>query len=570
MQRPRSAATTASSAGTRPTAAVVTGAATSTVTKPACCLLQYLRAREIGLAPPYLRPKRIVASRPAAALLEKRKASALEATDADDAMTAAASAPRCSLLPSGAHLPSDLFVRPVTPWRRGLLFPRPPQHLRFRLSSLWNLQQHPRMREHIFLAFDRTGTLLLSYLKCARRARYTLFCWRFEPFQPLQLAASYDLFCADEQQQPLSEEQQLFRAMGIPGGDADDAHLYVQLLEATDSSCFVVVGTPAAFGSSGVRHDQPVKALVSIVPSPALPAKGRTHETHFAFVSGLSTPLMDLITLPSDDCNKAATHCLTFSGVDAVLALRFTMDADRPATATLDAMPDTQSLQRSSSLLSSALTCTSWLHSVSSTCESTDADLPHVAAALKQACLSLDVERFARDSCVGGRFVLDDYGFVALSVDGVQAPSMAHHTKTLLLVVRSVDPEAAQNDEFDILSSGDGGQDDERFEASLIHWRLDDRSRSGVSIPQVSQSAPLPWSQKRLRELLRARESANPTSRLSSAERLAQAAAHSLQRDQLQRVNLALLRTPVTNAPLHTGQSRAFLLNFVFPYVVVL
>jgi hypothetical protein len=305
---------------------------------------------------------------------------------------------------------------------------------------------------------------------------------------------------------------------------------------------------------------------------------------------------MDLITLenegiPSKDGGGVVTHCLMFSGVDCLLCLRFTMDREHPpsttvapaaeAAATTSITGDDQPLRRSSSLLDGALSRSAWLHSVTCLCSSSEVELPLVSASLRSQCWSLDVERFAVDSCVGGSRAVRDYGFHPLVVEGIHVPSLASHTKTLLLAVSSAEPREEADEKnnnagtsavFNVLGGSSAAaaaaasSSSERFEVTLLHWCLEE----GGTGPRISQSAPLPWSQKSLRALVASHEKAAPGSCLSSAERLAQRAAQALLAAHMPRANLALLPSTTNNAPLHTGQSRPFILNPVFPYVIVL
>ena len=532
-------------------------------------IVQYLCAREIALRPPYIRSIRARLKRKAVAAELDDPASVEE----DTLPTPAAAVPRCSLLPCGSY-PASFFSRALPIERLRLLFARPPPSLRFRLSDLFDLDRYPQLREHVFLDFDRTGLLLLSYLKTAAGA-YSLHCWRFHPHRSLQLAASYALFptLSDDSGPPLDEETSVRRQLGLDSGDIGvEEHLYIQLIEATDSSCFVVVGV-AQDPSSGTSLNQSVKAHVSILPSPAVrgAATGAsafpTHQTHFSFVSSLRIPQVDLITLQDEFSSQPHTHCLTFVGIETLQCATFTISAAaaalqppaasstaasssslQPSTPLLDS--DSHPLRRTSSLLSSALTRTDWLSDLVSV-DGSGSPLPSPPAAATAAPplispWTLEIEVFVRDACVGSGRQMLDYGFTIVRVDGFRTSST--RSRTILLVLETG------------ADSTRSSPSSNQFEASLLVWNME-------RLGEVER-LPLPWSQSYLRRLLGVHKLACASSRCSDAERISQAGAHELLKSIARPMPLRYRRLTVTNAPLFTHKSRQLLLNTAFPFAV--
>lgn len=419
------------------------------------------------------------------------------------------------------------------------------------------------MRDEIFLSFDRSGQLLLSYSKLGDR--YTFNCWRFQPHQSLRLAASYPLFLSLDDNGRPNEQGALRQLLGID--DSDDDHLYIQLVEATDSSCFVIVGcaldastAAAAFaGGTRARRNQSVKAHVSILPSPALPPCHPTHRSHFSMVSSLSVPQMDLLTMRDEGSALPSTHCLTFVGVDTLQCATFTMAADPPAASEPTAASfakeggeESQPLplpKRTSSLLTSALTRTDW-HTDLVSLDSNQSEI-HPPQPLLSAW-TLEVEAFVRDACVGCSNEMIDYGFTLLRCDG-PLHSVGSYARTLLLIVEKEGDEGDES--FSPTRSGSC------FEANLLVWSME-------RLGEVECRA-LSWSQTYMRRLLDAHTMAFKSSPSSDAERISQLGAHELLKQALPS-SPALRRTPTNNAPIFTHKSRPLLLNQAFPFVVVL
>ena len=573
----------ASSSAARPAAA---GAA-SNRTCSSLSLIQFLAARSIGLHSTHLRlpPRRSSSLRP------KRKAITADLESDEAAPTTA----QPTLLPVGSF-PAGFFLRPPRPEQLQAIWARPPLHQRFRLQALFDTQRYPRIREHVFLAFDRSGTMLISYTKAepnaasnsaseeqdrwadhrstaaasstahstaATESGYTLSFWLFAPPAPLRLISSVPLFrsLACEGSRPPSAGDYLRAHLGMDLGNGEDEHHYIQMQESTDSRCFVLTaakGDPTEEPRAGLA-EQSSKVHVSIVPSPLQLDYASTPQIHFSFVSSIRIPSVELVTIADPFSVHPAQQCLIVDGVDTVQCMQFGMEAASQArSAALSTPPSPppilddpadHMLGRTSSLLSAAITRTEWISDLA-IADAQGSLIPNPPPSLLLPPWTLECEVFVRDLCVGVSRRLCDYGLAAVRCEGFRTSSS--QSRTMLLVVETESSAQTTHKHMDRT----------RFEALLLVWNLE-------RLHDVER-VPLHWTGDYMQRLLRAHKIACAARSLSDAERISQAGAHELAKSLVRPLPVSMRRVSVNNFPLFSKRSRQLILNPALPIALLL